>query len=88
MHAHWIGQRQELKLKCFKYYYIYLREGANVLSAEVVQLLVNPALPYMLVTTDRLRQEMLLGFLQLEITHTLLDLPQNRACHRKIEVCT
>lgn len=62
--------------------FLYLREGADVLSVEVVQLLVNPALLHMLerlTTTDRL--ELLLGFLQLEITHTLLDLPQNPSWH-------
>lgn len=66
---------------------MYLRKGANVLSAEVVELLVNLALPHMLerlVTTGCLHQEMLLGFLHLEVTHMLLDLPQNPACHLKI----
>ncbi len=59
---------------------LYLREGADVLSVKVVQLLVNPALLHMserLTTAGCLRQEVLLGFLQLEITHALLDLPQN-----------
>lgn len=63
---------------------LYLREGANMLSVEVVQLLVNPALPHMLqrlLTSDCEGQETLLGFLQLEITHTLLDLHQNPSWH-------
>lgn len=60
--------------------FLYLREAANVLPAKVVQLLVNPALPHVLerlTTAGYARQEMQLGFLQLEITHTLLDLRQN-----------
>lgn len=59
--------------------FLYLWEGADVFSVEVVQLLVNPALLHMserLTTAGCVRQEELLGFLQLEITHSLLDLNQ------------
>lgn len=79
VHSHWIAPYCKHRL-----IFLYLREGANVLSVEVVQLLVNPALLHMLeglMTTGCERQESLLGFLQLEITHTLLDLPQNPSWH-------
>lgn len=60
--------------------FLYLREGVHVLSVEVVQLLVNPALLHVLerlTTTGCTCQKKLFGFLQLEVTHTLLDLLQN-----------
>lgn len=59
---------------------LYLREGLDDLTVEVVQRLIDLALLYMfdrLFTADCARQETLLGFLELEFTHTLLDLPQN-----------
>lgn len=65
---------------------VHLRESAGVLSVEVVQPLVNPALLRALeglTATGGARQELLLGFLQLEITHSLLDLPQNPSWQEK-----
>ena len=65
---------------------VYLREGADGSSVEMVQLLLDPALLHV---TKRLmpggcaaqQQQLLLGFLQLDVTHTLLDLPENPSWH-------
>lgn len=56
---------------------LHLREGPQVLGVEVVEWLVDPALLHVSeALTSCVRQEQLLGFLQLDAPHTLPDLPQ------------
>lgn len=60
---------------------LHLREGSEVLGVEVVERLVD--LPLLHVTeslTSCLHEEQLLGSLQLDSAHTLLDLPQASSC--------
>lgn len=91
LHSHWLHLRQALTYKCRRRCLIllYLREGADVLSVEVVQLLQHPALRHMsqrMTTAGCTGQEELLGPLQLDVTHTLFDLPENPSwCFEKME---
>lgn len=56
---------------------LHLGEGPQVLGVEVVERLVNPALLHVSeAPASCVRQQQLLGFLQLDAPHTLLDLPQ------------
>lgn len=76
----WSQRLHQIKCRCFGFT-LHLREGSEVLGVEVVERLVD--LPLLHVTeslTSCLHEEQLLGSLQLDSAHTLLDLPQASSC--------
>lgn len=62
---------------------LHLREGSKILGVEVVERLVNLALLHVLETLISCCRHELLGFLQLDVPCTLLDLPQASSWHQK-----
>lgn len=62
---------------------LHLREGSPVSGVEVVERLVNLPLRHVLETPTSSVGQQLLGVLQLDAAHALLDPPQASSCRQE-----